>query len=493
MSPVDTRSMSGASAEPPGRMNAAAVTRSGLWRVIEALASEGLTLLFFVALARLLVPEQFGAVALSTSIVSVLQIVLNSGFAVALIQHPAPDEAHLRTAFAANLLIATAMVVACLMVAWPLAWLLDRPPFAPLLMAMAPMLWLNALSAPLQGLLRRRMAYRQLALRSVVAALCGGAAATALAFAGAGVWALVAQQWVTFAAGLAVLLSVAPARPWPLRLDRPALAELLPVARPVMFGQVASSAARRLNLVALGLFLADRDIGLMFLILRLIFSVEMVTQFSLSDVSLSVFSRLQHDRAAFGRAVGSALLVAAVAGSACFGALSVLAEPVVPRVFGAAWSGAVGPLSILALLSVVVPITQIATQAILATGRGRAFGWMASGFALLQLLVAMLGATFGLREAVLAYGAVHFLHLAVALMLLGPSLDAPLPRLVGPCLSAVTVPLLSLLTLDAWLPAHGPEHVLMVFAAYIAVCAAVAAVFLRGELAMLGRVRRSVA
>lgn len=490
MSGVPDPGRSLAGPEDPRSLNVASVARSGVWRLTEALASEGLTLLFFIVLARLLVPEQFGAVALCTAIIAVLQIVLNSGFAVALIQHPAPGEVHVRTAFAANLLIAGAMILLCFASAFPLAWLLDRPDFAPLFLAMAPMLLLNALSAPIQGQLRRRMAYRQLALRALLAALVGGAAASALALAGAGVWALVAQQWLTFATGLGVLLVVAPVRPWPLRLDKAALAELLPIARPVMIGQVSTSAARRLNLFGLGLFLADHELGLMFLVFRLIFSVELVTQFSLSDLSLSVFSRLHADRVRFSRAVGSALLVAAVAGSTCFGALSVLAEPLIPRLFGAVWIDAVPPLSILALFTVVVPITQVATQALVASGRGKTFGWLSAGFAALQLIAAMLGATFGVEEAVIAFGAVHFLQLAATLVLLRPCLAGPwMPRLL-PCLFAVTIPVLSLLALDIWVPAVGLDHVLTVFIAYLVVCTAVALVFLRGELAALGRLLR---
>lgn len=56
------------------------------WSAIENVARQGINLFVAIILARLLLPEQFGLVAMITVFLAVSQALLDGGFAMALIQ-----------------------------------------------------------------------------------------------------------------------------------------------------------------------------------------------------------------------------------------------------------------------------------------------------------------------------------------------------------------------------------------------------------------------
>src|SRR5207244_6841292 len=89
--------------------------------------------------------------------------------------------------------------------------LFAAPGLAPLVFWMAPSIFFNCFGAVPVAQLRRRLEFRNVALRMMYGRLVGGIAALVLAFAGFGVWSLVLQQLLTTAgASIAVVLLGSP-------------------------------------------------------------------------------------------------------------------------------------------------------------------------------------------------------------------------------------------------------------------------------------------
>jgi O-antigen/teichoic acid export membrane protein len=404
----------GAAGEPAsnGRPD---VARTAGWRVLEIVGSEGLSFLVFVAMARLLVPGEFGIVAIAGAMVQLGMAVLQRGLPDALVQAHRLDDRQIRCAFALSVAAGAAMAIGLVLLAWPLAWLLGREGFAPILAALAPILIVQAAAIPLHAVLQRRFDFRAIALRTLVATVAGGMLAMVLAWQGAGAWALVAQQWTVTLVGAALILRFSPIRPWPLTLRRDALEPLLAVARPVLFGSVLMQATRRLDAVALALFVTDHEVGLYFLVARLILSVQLVTTHSIGEVGLAVLARLQAEPKRLGLAIRRAFRLTAFACLVCFGGLLVCAGPLVPLLFGEAWIGAVRPLQVLAALTAFGALTTVSGQVLVAVGAAGDAGRLAAWSALLQLVALFGGAALGLMPMVVALGLVQTVLLWPAL------------------------------------------------------------------------------
>ena len=164
------------------------------WVAAEQMLSMLVTLVVFLALARLLTPEDFGLVALASLVVALMVAITDLGFSEAIIQREGLEPDHLSTAFWSQLLVGILLGGVLWMLSDLIADLLHQEDFAPLLAVLALALPLAAFSAVPTARLRRQLKLRLLVLRSGIALICGGVVGITLALNGAGAWSLVAQQ-----------------------------------------------------------------------------------------------------------------------------------------------------------------------------------------------------------------------------------------------------------------------------------------------------------
>lgn len=113
------------------------IAAGATWIVLQRLAVRFIGLISTIILARLLVPEDFGLVALATTLLAVLETLLELGFDLALIQRQTSDRSQYDTAW--TLSIARGLLTALLFVAaaYPLAAMYNDPRLVPVVMWLA--------------------------------------------------------------------------------------------------------------------------------------------------------------------------------------------------------------------------------------------------------------------------------------------------------------------------------------------------------------------
>ncbi|MFQ5611535.1 MAG: lipopolysaccharide biosynthesis protein [Anaerolineae bacterium] len=166
-----------------------------------------------VLLARLLLPEHFGLVALALFYIGLVSRLRGLGFDMALIHRQDADEAFLRTYFTARMGV-DIVAFGALLLASPLIQFMY--PNVPGLGAVLPWLilayFLSNLSQVQETLLRKNLAFSSLAATDVVASVVMTGVAPYLAWTGWGVWALVAEQ--VSGLGTRFVLTWGPFRQW---------------------------------------------------------------------------------------------------------------------------------------------------------------------------------------------------------------------------------------------------------------------------------------
>jgi O-antigen/teichoic acid export membrane protein len=420
------------------------ITASVIWRAIEAGGNELIAFVVFAVMARLLAPDHFGAVALAGSIVTLMQVVLYNGFTEALIQRQGTTDAHHHVVSLANLVFASALALTGIALAWPMGALLGRPDFPVIFCAFMPSLLFRGLSSPMLAALRRDLDFKSIALRTLLGVVIGGAVAIMLARAGAGYWALVAQQWSYELVSFAVLTWASPKKPWQLRWNKAAFAELLPVALPVMGANLFSSAARRLDTVALGLFLVDWEVGIYFLVYRLVHAAQLVTQHGLNDVAIVVLANMNTDDERYRRGLLQTLRLSSFVCCCGFGLLAVVGPWLLPIVFGPNWQPATKPLQVLAALSTAGAVVSVAGVVLVAGGRAAAYGRLATFAAMFQLVAVFTAARWGLTAVAWAAGIAQVLTILPAMIVVSRSYRLPLTKVAAELLPVALVFVVSL-------------------------------------------------
>lgn len=145
-------------------------------------------------LARFLDPVAFGDMALAMSIVVFAQILSDAGMGRSLIRQPKEDPAEWNSVFWLLAAVGLGLAVLVVTLAPFVAQALDRPRLLWMLLALSLLPPLSALSAVSVARMEKDGQFPQLAVIRTLAGVVGLVAVLGLALAGAGVWALVAQQ-----------------------------------------------------------------------------------------------------------------------------------------------------------------------------------------------------------------------------------------------------------------------------------------------------------
>lgn len=161
------------------------------WNGTESFFLQLIQLFVSMILARLLTPVDFGLIALISVFIAVTDTIAAGGFRSTIVMRPHLAEIDFSTAFVYNLAVAAVLYLAMFFSAPLIASFYDEPKLIELLRVLALVNLIHAGYFVQDALLQRRMRFKFLAQRNILAALISGAVAIGLAFFGFGVWALV--------------------------------------------------------------------------------------------------------------------------------------------------------------------------------------------------------------------------------------------------------------------------------------------------------------
>jgi O-antigen/teichoic acid export membrane protein len=340
---------------------------------------QALSLVISFTLAAMLGPRVYGVVAMATLYIMFVELVQRQGMSAAVIQRKRLDPEHQDTAFWLVLGLSLMMAAASVGGAGWWAAANDLPELRPVLVALSLLVPIQGLIIVPDALLRRRMEFRRLALRTLVAVAAGGLAGIGGALAGWGVWALVAQQLATGLASVVVLWSVSGWRPR-ARFSRRAARDLTGFSTGSFLSSVAVFVNNRADAVLVGLFFGPVVVGIYRLAGRLVEMLLSATVRPVQSLSLPELSPHQDDRPEFARRLARLMRLSATVALPALGLLAGVAEPLV-AVLGPEWSAAAPALRILCVVGavrVVVALNGPMLQAVGSPFVQAAVSWLAA-------------------------------------------------------------------------------------------------------------------
>jgi O-antigen/teichoic acid export membrane protein len=348
----------------------ARAARSTVWSAVE---NGGLALVSFGSLvlyARLLSPAELGLFSIVLALVELLDVVVSMLFHDALVQRRDVTDLHFDTAFTASVVLGLALFGACWAAAPAFASLVDSATAAPVLCWTALRFPFTALGAVIVARQRRELAFKVLAIRSLVGRVSGAVLGIGLVAMGAGVWGLVAQQ-VAIAGAASVVLWIGAERRPRLRFGRRQLRELVGFGVAAVSGLFLSFAVKRLFTMVAGVMLGAELAGFLNIGFRAVDVLWAIAATAISQVGLPVLSRLQTDPVRFRSAYVSALEFTCLVIYPCFCGIALVAPLLVELLFGARWAASVPHVTVLGLLALVQAPRLLMTPALTALGRPR--------------------------------------------------------------------------------------------------------------------------
>jgi O-antigen/teichoic acid export membrane protein len=309
-----------------------------LWSGLEAALSALLAFASAFIVARLIGPAELGIGAAVVSVHVLLWVMVNALFADALVQRTHLEDTVLWSAIAASTAVGSIAALLQVASAWPLAAVLHDPRFASMAALLALPLPLVGAAGPVQGLLTRERAYRALTLRTLLGQGLGTLAGIGFAFAGAGAWAIVAQQFVNSLAGALTLL--VRQRPTMTAIDWNSVKALLRLGLPLTASTLVQTGRYRLFALLIGGTAGAAALGQVHMAFRLVDALRELAFTALWRLTLPILSAHQADLARLRLAMRRCLAWTGLAAFPLCGALAVSIEPLVRLLLGPVWQPA---------------------------------------------------------------------------------------------------------------------------------------------------------
>ncbi|MDD2519303.1 MAG: lipopolysaccharide biosynthesis protein [Bacilli bacterium] len=155
---------------------------------------QGIQFIVQIVLARLLLPKDYGIIALVIIFISIASVFVQSGFSAALIQKKNVDEADFSSVFYLSLFIACLTYIILFIVAPSIASFYEEPQIVMVVRVLSITLFFGAFNSIQNAVIARGMQFKKLFFSSTGAILISGTVGIHMAYTGFGVWALVGQQ-----------------------------------------------------------------------------------------------------------------------------------------------------------------------------------------------------------------------------------------------------------------------------------------------------------
>jgi len=334
-------------------MDVKTIIRSAAWAAIGSWGGRLINIALFIILTRSLPPEAIGAMALIATYLMFIQIFGDPGFSDFIIQHQTRSEIQEISIFWTQLSLGLLFSLLLWLLAPYLAKTLSATvPGTQIIRVMAFIPPFAALGLVAEALLRKRLAFKNLALRSLIAAVIGGVCALAAIYKGLGIWALVIKQFVEVIVNVIAQLHFSKWRP-KLTFSRSALVDPLRFGSVIFGTRLIVLCHNRVDTLIVGWFLGSTALGYYSIAQRLCQIVSDLLNGVIGSVGAPLMAHAKRSpnelAIAFLRLVkgGSSLSMPAYA------VLMMSAPLVVDVVFGSKWSSASGALIFLCATGIV--------------------------------------------------------------------------------------------------------------------------------------------
>lgn len=167
------------------------LARGAVWTLASRVLVNIVSLLSTLLLARLLVPEDFGLVAIATALLEIVSAATNLSLGNALIRHADPTEDHFHTTFTLGLIRAVCVGSILVVAAWPVAYFYDDNRLIQIMLVLGGSVMITGLANPKLIVFSRNLVFSQDFFLQVSQKLAAFLTSLVLAFIYHSHWAIV--------------------------------------------------------------------------------------------------------------------------------------------------------------------------------------------------------------------------------------------------------------------------------------------------------------
>lgn len=176
------------------KMGSNKVINNFIWRFAERCGAQLVTFIVSIVLARILAPEDYGTIALITVFTTIMQVFVDSGLGTALIQKKDADDLDFSSVFYFNFVVCLILYAVMFVSAPLIADFYNDTSLTPIIRVISLTIVISGVKGIQQSYVSRNMLFKRFFYATLGGTIFSAFLGVALAYAGCGVWAIVAQQ-----------------------------------------------------------------------------------------------------------------------------------------------------------------------------------------------------------------------------------------------------------------------------------------------------------
>ena len=174
--------------------NSNTVVNNFLWRFAERCGAQVVTLIVSIVLARILTPSDFGTVSLVMVFTTIMQVFVDSGLGTALIQKKDADDLDFSSVFYFNFVVCLILYTGVFIAAPYIAFFYNDFSLATIIRVISLTIIISGVKGIQQSYVSRNMLFKRFFFATLGGTVFSAFLGIGMAYAGCGVWSIVAQQ-----------------------------------------------------------------------------------------------------------------------------------------------------------------------------------------------------------------------------------------------------------------------------------------------------------
>jgi PST family polysaccharide transporter len=372
-----------------------ATVKGTAWSYVSFVTLRLPALVTIIVLTRLIAPSDFGVIALGLVVLTYLDTLNEFGINSAVIYFTQDDDRELSVSFWLSMASGVVAALVMSLLAFPLAAWFDEPQLRSVIPVLSLAFIVSSLGSVHIAILKKRLEFRQLVPVDMARAITKAGVSIAAAFAGWGVWSLVAGQ---IAGELAGSLMVWVRCTWRPRFawDWTIVRRVLGYGSHIMGVGVTGVILTDLDYLIVGGHLGTEQLGFYSVGFRLPELAVMGVCYAVSATMFPVLTKLRDDGDAVANGLAKSLRVLAMVTVPIGVGIALTSQDFVATFYGPEWGPTADVMPLIALYSVVVSITFVCGDVYKSMGRPGILATMGAARIPIALIALLLVVSHGI-------------------------------------------------------------------------------------------------
>jgi O-antigen/teichoic acid export membrane protein len=395
------------------------------WSFFDRTGQQLIQLVFSIIIARLLLPKQFGLIAMLAVFMAIGQSLVESGFGQALVQKQDAKQIDESSIFYFNILIGIFVFTLMYFAAPWISSFYGEPILVSLTRVLALNLIINSFGIVQLSLLTKRVDFKTQMRISMFAALLSGSIGLSMAYIGFGVWSLVAQAIGNTTARTSLVWFYNKWRPT-LAFSITSLKTMFPFGSRLLFYGLIQVIFDNLYLIVIGKIFRADALGLYSKSRNLQQLPVGILTSTINRVTFPVFSSIQEDKLRLKRGLRKGVGITALFNFPAMTGLCAVSYPLIFVLLTEKWLPCVPYLQLLCGVGLLYPLYSINLNVLVAQGRSDLLLRLEILSRILQVLAILSTFRWGIIALILGHLATSIINFSLSTVYTGKILYYPL-------------------------------------------------------------------